>query len=326
MLVITDSGIIVETYMQYCRLGKTNWNVSAISMGCWGIGGQWGPVEESEAIKAINTAREHGVNLFDTADAYGMGSSESIVGKVFGKHKTEDVYIATKVGSWGRRFGDHLDFSSYHSVIESCHASLYRLKTDTIDLYQCHLQKPDHPEIFLEAFNKLKEQGKIREYAISTDDIDGLKAMNAAGACASCQIRYSILDRAAETELFPYCLKHDIGVLLRGPIAMGILSGKFTKDWNFNDSVRQGWNEGDHHEEFLRRVEIADQLKQLVNTDRSLLDIALQFTLSHPAVTCPIPGMKNADQARQNTAAVAGELSSEDLALIDRICPPGRVH
>lgn len=87
MLVITDSGIIVETYMQYRRLGKTNWNVSAISMGCWGIGGQWGPVEESEAIKAINTACEHGVNLFDTADAYGMGSSESIVGKVFGNTK-----------------------------------------------------------------------------------------------------------------------------------------------------------------------------------------------------------------------------------------------
>ncbi|MEX0329950.1 MAG: aldo/keto reductase [Puniceicoccaceae bacterium] len=310
--------------MQYRTLGKTGWEVSAISMGCWGIGGQWGPVAEKDAIAAIEAARDAGINLFDTADAYGMGRSEEIVGKVL-KNRPDTIYIASKVGNWGRRFGDTFDFTSHHSVIESCHASLYRLKTDTIDLYQCHLQKPDHPEIFLEAFEQLKQEGKIRAYGISTDFIEGLEDMNAHGDCATCQIRYSIFDRAAEKALFPYCLENNIGVLLRGPIAMGILTGKFSRETSFEDSVRQGWNSGEAHEQFLRRVALADDLKQLVRPDRSLLDVALQFTLAHPAVTCPIPGMKNAEQALQNIAAGEGELSPEDLQVIDGLCPPGEI-
>jgi len=310
--------------MKYNKLGKTGWEVSAISMGCWGIGGQWGPVEESEAIEAINTALDQGVNFFDTADAYGMGRSEEIVGRVLGK-RADKIYIASKVGNWGRRFADTFQFNSPHSIIESCHASLYRLNTETIDLYQCHLQKPDHPEVFIEAFETLKEQGKIREYGISTDQMEGLQQMNSTGNCASCQIRYSILDRNAENELFPYCQENNIGVILRGPIAMGILTGKFSRESSFEDSVRMGWNDGKDHETFLRRVQIADKLKQLVTPDRSLLDVALQFTLAHPAVSCPIPGMKNAHQARQNTASADGNLSTDDLAIIDQICPPGSI-
>jgi myo-inositol catabolism protein IolS len=308
--------------MKYRTLGKTGWDVSVVSMGCWGIGGQWGPVEEKDAIAAIETARENGVNLFDTADAYGMGRSEEIVGKVLGK-RPDDIYVATKVGNWGRRFDDVLPYNSVHSIYESCHASLYRLKTEVIDLYQCHIQKPDHPDVFLEAFEELKKQGKIREYAISTDNLDGLKAMNANNGCASCQIRYSMLDRSAERELFPYCLEHSIGVLLRGPIAMGVLTGKFNSETTFDDSIRSAWNEGEAHAKFLRRVETAEKLKKLVRDDRSLLDIALQFPLTQPAVTCSIPGMKNAEQARANTAAINGELSHQDLAMISSICPPG---
>jgi aryl-alcohol dehydrogenase-like predicted oxidoreductase len=309
--------------MKHRKLGKTGWNVSAVSMGCWGIGGQWGPVEERDAIAAIETARECGVNLFDTADAYGMGLSEEIVGKVLGK-RPDDIYVATKVGNWGRRFDDDvLPFKSVHCIYESCHASLYRLKTDVIDLYQCHIQKPDHPDVFIEAFETLKQQGKIREYGISTDDLSGLEAMNASEGCATCQIRYSIFDRSAEKELFPYCLENNIGVLLRGPLAMGILTGKFSPETTFEDSVRERWNQGEAHQKFLRRVETAEKLKKLVTEERSLLDIALQFTLTQPAVTCSIPGMKNADQARSNTGAVTGELSHQDLAVINGICPPG---
>lgn len=308
--------------MKYRALGKTGWNVSAVSMGCWGIGGQWGPVEEADAVGAIEAARDCGVNLFDTADAYGMGRSEELVGKVLGK-RPDDVYIATKVGNWARRYGDPLSFKSVHSVTACCHASLYRLKTDCIDLYQCHIGKPENPEVFVEAFEALKAQGKIRHYAISSNDLDSLKALNANGACASCQINYSILARSAERELFPYCLENGIGVLLRGPLAMGVLTGKFTADATFSDQVRQGWNEGGARERFLERVALADKLKALVREDRSLLDVALQFTLAQPAVTCPIPGMKNAAQARANASAADGELSQEDLGFIDELCPPG---
>ncbi|MGC9451646.1 MAG: aldo/keto reductase, partial [Oceanipulchritudo sp.] len=200
---------------------------------------------------------------------------------------------------------------------------LYRLNTDRIDLYQCHIGNPENPELFVEAFENLKQQGKIREYAISTNNLAALKSLNANGACASCQINYSILARSAEKELFPYCLENNIGVLLRGPISMGVLTGKFSPDHQFTDMVRGKWNEGDAHAHFLKRVALAEKLKALVTPERSLLDIALQFTLAQPAVTCPIPGMKNAGQARANAAAAEGELSAADLAFIDSVCPPG---
>lgn len=308
--------------MRYRRLGKTGWDVSAISMGCWGIGGQWGPVEERQAIATIHAARDAGVNLFDTADAYGMGVSEVLVGKAL-EGKPDDVYIATKVGNWGRRFDDPPALRSVYSIINSCHASLYRLGVDTIDLYQCHVSKPEHPEIFVEAFEQLKAEGKIRHYAISTDDVPSLEALNVNGACASCQINYSILARGAEKELFPYCLENDIGVLLRGPLAMGVLTGKFKAETRFDDMVRTSWNEGERHAAFLRKVEQVEQLRPLVRENRSLVDVALQFTLAQPAVTCPIPGMKSPEQAIQNISAADGELNAEDLALIDAVCPAG---
>ncbi|HKJ90405.1 MAG TPA: aldo/keto reductase, partial [Oceanipulchritudo sp.] len=137
------------------------------------------------------------------------------------------------------------------------------------------------------------------------------------------QINYSILARGAEKELFPYCLNNAIGVLLRGPLSMGILTGKFNHDTIFEDQVRQKWNEGEGRKRFLSQVDMAGKLKELVTPERSLLDIALQFTLAQPAVTCPIPGMKNADQARANCAAADGVLSEQDLAFINSVNPPG---
>lgn len=308
--------------MRYRRLGKTGWDVSAVSMGCWGIGGQWGPVEEKQAIDTIHAARDAGVNLFDTADAYGMGISEVLVGKAL-KGKPDDLYIASKAGSWGRRFDDPPGLNSIWSIISFCHASLYRLGVDTIDLYQCHVGRPDRPEVFVEAFERLKKEGKIRHYAISTDDLPSLRALNVNGACASCQINYSILARGAEKDLLPYCLENDIGVLLRGPLAMGVLAGKFTRDTVFEDSVRARWNEGDAHASFLKRLDQVEKLRPLVREDRSLVDLALQFTLANPAVTCPIPGMKSPAQARMNAAAADGELSVDELTLIDEACPAG---
>ncbi len=143
--------------MQYRTLGKTGWNVSAVSMGCWGIGGQWGPVEEKQALDTINAALDAGVNLFDTADGYGLGQSEIYTGKAL-KSKRSEVYIATKAGNWGRRQGDPLGYKTIYSIINCCHASLYRLDTDYIDLYQCHIGTPEHPEIFVEAFELLKKE------------------------------------------------------------------------------------------------------------------------------------------------------------------------
>ena len=309
--------------MKYRTLGRTGWNVSAVSMGCWGIGGQWGPVEEKEAIDTIHAALDAGVNLFDTADAYGMGQSEFYTGKAL-KSVRSEVYIATKVGNWGRRYNDAPQLNSIYSIINCCHASLYRLGTDYIDLYQCHVGTPEHPEIFVEAFELLKKEGTIREYAISTNDLASLKALDAQGGCASCQINYSILNRGAEQDILPYCRERNIGVLLRGPIAQGLLVDKFTAETRFDDIVRQKWNpDGNQREDFLEKLEKVASLRKLVPEGSSMLDLALQFVLANPAVTCPIPGMKTPEQARSNAAAADGELDEATLKAIDGICAPG---
>jgi myo-inositol catabolism protein IolS len=307
--------------MKYRKLGKTGWKVSTVSMGCWGIGGQWGEVSRKQAIATIKAALDEGVNLFDTADAYGMGQSEIYVGKTL-KKRPDNVYIATKVGNWGRRAGDPLGFKTIWSVMECCDASLYRLGIDTIDLYQCHIGKPEHPEVFVEAFERLAEQGKIRHYAISTNDVAALKALNANGRCASCQMEYSILRREPEKDLLPYCLENNIGVLLRGPLTKGILADKFDENTRFEDSVRQGWNDGSEHERFLSDVRTVAKLRPALKRKQSMVELALQFTLAHPAVTCPIPGMKNPEQARSNAAAADGRLSPEQKRIIDEVSPP----
>jgi myo-inositol catabolism protein IolS len=312
--------------MQYRTLGKTGWNVSAVSMGCWGIGGQWGPVEEKQAVDTINAALDAGVNLFDTADGYGLGQSEIYTGKAL-KSKRSDVYIATKAGNWARRQGDPLGFKSIYSIINCCHASLYRLDTDYIDLYQCHIGTPENPEIFVEAFELLKKEGKIRHYAISTNDLDSLKALDSEGECASCQIGYSILSRQPEKDILPYCLDNNIGVLLRGPIAQGLLADKFSTDTKFDDSdsVRDKWNPGESQRDgFLAKLDKVAALRALVPDGTNMVDFALKFTLANPAVTCPIPGMKTPEQAKQNAAAADGELDKAILEKIDTICPPGK--
>ncbi len=308
--------------MKYRTLGKTGYEVSSISMGCWGIGGQWGPIEEAQAIRTIDAAIEVGVNLFDTADSYGLGQSEFYTGKALQK-KRDKVLIATKVGNWGRRVGDPVGLKTIHSIINCCHASLYRLGTDYIDLYQCHVGTPENPEIFVEAFELLKQQGKIRHYAISTNDLEALKAINVEGNCAACQIDYSVLSRSAEKDILPYCLENNIGVLLRGPIAQGLLADKFSPETRFTDSVRLTWNpDGDQRSKFLGELEKVKQLRELVTPERSMLDLALQFVLANPAVTCPIPGMKSPEQARLNVVASDCDLDTETLRRIDEICPP----
>ena len=166
--------------MEYRRLGKTGWQVSTISMGCWGIGGQWGPVEEAEAIRTIHAALDLGVNLFDTADAYGSGVSEELVGKAL-RGRRDDVYIATKVGNFGRRQDVPLSYTSPLHIYLCCDASLGRMKLDTIDLYQCHIGDLPDPSIFLEAFERLVEQGKIRAYGISTNSLAVAQAFNRDG-------------------------------------------------------------------------------------------------------------------------------------------------
>ncbi|MCS7225141.1 MAG: aldo/keto reductase [Armatimonadetes bacterium] len=311
--------------MEFREFGRTGWKVSVIGMGCWGIGGQWGPVDEKTALATIWKSFECGVNFFDTADAYGEppGLTEELLGKALRGLRSE-VFITTKVGNWARRLGHPLPFSHPLHVVGCCHASLYRLKSDYIDLYLLHLHDPSEQEIeiFLEAFGQLHRQGLIRAYGISTNNFEALKKFTQWGGCQGCQIDYSILNRAPERDLLPFCAENGIGVMVRGPLAMGILTGKFTAETVFSDSVRRGWNDGPGRERFIRRLKVVDRLKPLASPERPLSHIALQFVLSHRAVSCAIPGAKSPAQAEQNALAGKGTLSEKELTKINQIVGP----
>ena len=309
--------------MKQRRLGKTGWDVSAVSMGCWAIGGQWGAVSEQQAIRTVHAALDVGVNLFDTADSYGLGQSEILLGKALADRRDE-AYVATKVGNWARRQDDPPGLKSIYSIIGCCHASLYRLGMDTIDLYQCHVGSPEHPEIFVEAFELLKQQGKIRHYAISTNNVAALQGPRRERAVRG------LSDQLLDPQ--PYGgARHP--ALLPGPrhrraAARSHRAGPADRQVRREHAVRGRrarftWNSGaPAHQTFLSRLDVVSRLRSVLRPEQSMLEMALQFTLAHPAVTCPIPGMKSPEQARANAAAADGELDAEQLAAIASICPP----
>ncbi len=180
-------------------------------------------------------------------------------------------------------------------------------------------------ECFVEGFQRLQREGKVRGYGVSTSDIEYLRAFNQDGGCATLQIDYSILNRTAEEEILPYCLENNIGVIVRGALAMGILTGKFTPETRFPEGdFRRGWHENEEEYQIylndLKKVEILRPLAQ----GKTLAQLALQFVLVHPAVTTVIPGIKTTAQAEANIrAGRLAPLSSPERKKIDAVVPQG---
>ncbi len=298
-------------------LGKTGWQVGVMGFGAWGIGGQWGKVEKNAAINSIRAALDCGVNFFDTADAYGNppGISEEWVGEALASVR-DKVIIATKAGNFARRDGHPLAFTTPLHVELCCEASLHRMKIDCVDLLQCHLAQCTEPDIWFEAFDRLLRKGYIRAFGISTNSIEVVKAFNRRGDCATCQLDYSYLNRSAEADVLPYCQENNIGTIIRGPLDKGIATGKFTRDSKFDDWVRRNWNEGDGRETLHKKLDVVDKVRFLENDGRTLAQAALQFVVTHPAVSVAIPGAKNVDQAQANATAGEALLSDDEYAKV----------
>jgi len=315
--------------LRFRTLGKSNLSITEIGFGLWAAGGdQWGTTDDQQVFDAIDYALEQGMNFYDTADVYGGGHSEELLGRSM-QGRRDKFIVATKIG-W-RDFDGERGQSAYTTVekfINGVESNLKRLGTDYIDVMQSHIDFRDPTmEIFVEGFQKLQQQGKIRAYGLSTSNFEYIKAFNTDGGCASLQIDYSILNRTAEEEIFPYCQEHKIGVIVRGGLAMGILAGKFTPETRFSEGdFRRRWHENpDEYETFLNDLKIVDQLRALATPERSLAHLALQFVLHHPAVTTVIPGIKDVAQAEKNIAAgILPPLSAEDLAFIDNLVAPGK--
>jgi aryl-alcohol dehydrogenase-like predicted oxidoreductase len=308
-------------------LGKSGIEVTKLGLGLWAIGGdQWGEVEDRESLEMISAALDLGINFFDTADVYGGGHSEEILGKAM-QGRRDKFIVATKIGWQG--FDGEKGMSAYDTVdklVAGVETNLRRLDTDYLDVIQSHIDFLEpNMEVFIEGFQKLQSQGKVRAYGVSTSNFEYLQAFNAENRASTLQIDYSILNRTPEKEIFPYTRENDLGVLVRGPLAMGILTGKFTKDTEFGEGdFRQRWIDNeDEYQVFLNDLEKVEKLKALTN-GRTLAQLAIQFVMAHPAVTAAIPGAKRISQLEKNVkAALLPPLTAEEMRLIDEVTPPG---
>lgn len=308
-------------------LGKSGISVPVIGLGLWAVGGDyWGSTDDRESLATIDAALDLGVDFFDTADVYGSGHSEELLGRAMNGRR-ERFIVATKIGWQG--FDGEKGSSAYTSVeklVAGVESNLRRLQTDYLDIIQCHIDFRDPTmEIFVAGFQKLQQDGKVRAYGLSTSDFPYLQAFNADGGCATLQIDYSILNRTPEAEIFPYCQAQGIGVLVRGPLAMGILAGKFTPETRFSEGdFRRRWHENDaEYQTFLDDLGKVEKLRPLA-AKRTLAQLALQFAIAHPAVTLAIPGAKTPAQLEDNVrTAGLPPLTADELARIGQIVPPG---
>lgn len=302
--------------------------VTRAGLGLWAVSGsEWGPVDDANSLAAIETALDMGVTFFDTADVYGGGHSERLLGRAM-KGRRDRFVVATKIG-WVGYDGEagHSQYTTVDKLIAGVESNLERLGTDYIDLIQCHVFYVEKTtDVMREGFEKLEEQGKIRAFGTSSSGLPVLEAFNANGLADTMQIDYSILNRDAENEVFPYCREHGLGTIIRGPIAMGLLAGKFDAATTFpEDDFRRHWIDGTEGqpEQFKQDLATVERLREIAD-GAPLAELALRFVLSCPQVSVVIPGAKNADQARRNVEAMAkGPLETDTLEAIANIVPPG---
>lgn len=287
------------------QFGKLGWPVSVVGLGTWNIGNQWGEIDDATAWTTIRAAYEAGMTLFDTAESYGIpnGLSEFRLGRALAGIR-HNVVIVSKIGNWGKRTGGEIPKTGVDSIRVSGHAILGRLRTDWVDVILCHEGDVADPTVYLEGFEALKKEGCLRAYGISTNSLDVLKKFNVNRTCSVVQVDYSLLNRAPEAAFLPYCQEHGIGVMVRGPLAKGVLSGRYNGQSTFTDTVRAGWNDdGAARTKFLEQVGQVEKLAEIVPPGPEMVAAAIRYTASHPAVSVTIPGAKSAAQAATNAAA-----------------------
>lgn len=309
--------------MEYRKLGHTDLYLSEIGMGTNQIGGHnlYDDVDEVENIAAVQQAVEVGINFFDTADVYGLGRSEELLGLALGGYKY-DVSIATKGGNVftpdGQRWG--VDNSPVY-LRQALEASLRRLNREYLDLYYIHRWDGKTP--IAEAFGALlrfKEEGKIRAAGVSNFGLEQLQQAMSAGQVDALQNRYNLFDRYVEGDLLEYCRAHGVGFVPYGPLAFGILGGRYERDLRLSPN---DWRRGVplfSPEHFPRVMDIVEQLQEFAAARRvPLAHLAMRWVLRDPAVTSSITGARRPAQVSENARAVGWDLAPEELSAIDRL-------
>jgi aryl-alcohol dehydrogenase-like predicted oxidoreductase len=307
--------------MKYITLGKSNQFVSRIAFGTWQLGGDWGATDATAAVSAIRQAADSGVNFFDTAQAYGFGASESLLGEALRGLPREELVIATKGGL--RRQGEvTVRDASAAWIRAGVDDSLRALSTDYIDLYQVHWPDPKTPfEETAEALAKLVADGKVRHVGVSNFDAVQMEAFSATLPVETLQPPYHLFHREIEREILPYTRAHNIGVVVYGPLAHSLLGGNLRPDTRFASDDWRAQSEdfqGTNYELNLAKVE---ELKEFARRDLGVTvgQLAVAWTLANPAVHVAIVGTRSPEHVKEMLAAVDLELDSQTLSHIDAI-------
>ena len=297
--------------MQYRRLGKTGYDVSTIGFGAWAIGADWGSVDDTDSLAALHAAADAGVNLIDTADVYGDGHSEQLIGRFLRERRGERIYVATKMG---RRVPQLVENYDPEAFVAWTDRSRQNLGLDCLDLVQLHCPPTNvfyHPELFA-ALDELVTDGAIAHYGVSVEKVEeGLKAIEYPGV-ASVQIIYNMVRQRPADGFLATAKQRDVGVLARVPMASGLLTGKYDRDSTFGADDHRGYNR--HGESFdvgetfagldyETGLDLVEELRPLVPDGATMAQLALRWVLMDEGVTAAIPGAKNPDQARANAAA-----------------------
>jgi len=301
--------------MKKRSFGKTGVEISEVGLGCWQLGGaDWGEVSEELASEILNAAADAGVTFFDSADVYGNGRSEELIGKFLKtRGGLEAPFVATKLGRGGDLYPDKYTEAGIRAATE---ASLRRLDVEALDLTQLHCVPEEvlrQGDVF-EWLRTLQKEGKIRHFGASVETIAEAHLCLAQEGLASLQIIFNIFRQRPIEELFPAVREAGVGVIVRLPLASGLLSGKFTRETTFgaNDHRTynrdgQAFNVGETFAglPFEQGVEFAEEMKVFVPTAMSMAQMAQRWILDYPEISVVIPGARTADQAKENSSASA---------------------
>lgn len=295
--------------MKINRLGNSSLNVSEVGLGCWQFGGDFGPMSEERAMTILSAAVESGITFFDTADVYGAGVSEQWIGQFTSKH--DGVTVSTKFGREDCVYPDKYTKAALEASVQRASK---RLQTECLDLVQLHciphkvLQEGD----IFEWLRDLKQRGLIKEFGASVESIsEGLTCLQVDGL-ASLQVIYNIFRQKLSDELLPQAQQAGVGIIVRLPLASGLLSGKYTQSTTFSEGDHrnynadgQAFNVGETFAGilFADGVELANSVKALLPDDVPMATSSLRWLLDHDAVSTVIPGASSAEQVRQNAAA-----------------------
>ena len=315
--------------MKTRKLGWTDLNLTTVGLGTFAIGGigwaaSWGPQDDDDSIATILHSLDQGINWIDTAAIYGLGHAEKIVGKAL-RGLSQKPIISTKCGLIGGEKGDIIFRLKKESIRAEVEDSLRRLNIDVIDLYHVHWPIPDEDiEEAWETIAKLIKEGKVRYAAASNFNIDQLKRVHAIHPVAALQNPYNMIERGLETELMDYCRQNDIGIVVWGPIAHGLLSGRFNqerlKKLNKEDSFRRNVSDFFKEPQVSLNIELAEKLRPIAERNgRTVTQLAIAWVLRLPEVTSAIVGARKPSQIEETAAAGDWELPEESIAEIEKL-------